>query len=95
MEATKEKLLEVFEVMPDQLQQDLLAYAQKLLEQNSSQKPVKGRVAGSAKGKYFMSDDFDEPLLKKHVSEAHGSAKGKIWMSEDFDEPLEDFKEYM
>jgi antitoxin (DNA-binding transcriptional repressor) of toxin-antitoxin stability system len=45
---------------------------------------------GSAQGLITISDDFDNPQLRRA-----GSVKGLITISDDFDEPLEDFKDYM
>ncbi len=57
---------------------------------------------GSAKGRFTLAPDFDDPLTddvtitqdNKPRRQA-GTAKGMVWISPDFDEPLEDFKEYM
>ena len=67
--------------------------------QLTPKKPVKNRKPGSAKGKVWMSDDFEKDFDDKSISTKprpkFGSAKGLIEMSDDFDEPLEDFKDYM
>ena len=67
--------------------------------QLTPKQPVKNRKPGSAKGKVWMSDDFEKDFYDKSISTKprpkFGSAKGLIEMSDDFDEPLEDFRDYM
>ena len=60
-------ILEKLETLPESLQLKVLDYIDSLIEnreQFSEPEAVikKHRVAGSMKGKIFMSDDFDEPL---------------------------------
>ena len=60
-------ILEKLETLSESLQLKVLDYIDSLIE-NSEQfsEPEAGikkyRVAGTMKGKIFMSDDFDEPL---------------------------------
>ena len=67
-------ILEKLEGLPESLQLKVLDYIDSLIENReqfsepeAAQK--KYRVAGTLKGKIFMSDDFDEPLeeLKNYM----------------------------
>lgn len=61
---TEEKeLLAQIEKLPEQLKQEVLHYAEFLQKKYAAQFPkVKNRKAGSAKGKYKLAPDFDQPL---------------------------------
>ena len=49
--------------LPEQLQQEVLHYAEFLQTKHHAQKPKpQNRKAGSAKGKYELAPDFDAPL---------------------------------
>ena len=57
-------LFEKINQLPDHLKVEVLDFVEFLEHKKASQfeKPLKKRVFGSAKGKYIMSADFDEPL---------------------------------
>lgn len=61
---TEEKaILAQIAKLPEQLKQEVLHYAEFLQKRYAAQLPkVKNRKAGSAKGKYKLAHDFDEPL---------------------------------
>lgn len=61
---TEEKaILAQLEKLPEQLKQEVLHYAEFLQKNYAAQfRKVKNRKAGSAKGKYKLAPDFDEPL---------------------------------
>lgn len=106
---TEAAILQAFEKMPENLKQELLHYAEYLVQNHSQSNtaPVdnsnlkKRPLAGSMKGTFVLPlpDDFDESLenFQEQLGESHGygSWAGKIIMSDDFDEPLEDLEEYM
>lgn len=60
----KPELQKTIEQLPDQLQEELMRYAESLLK--SAQQPNKTEklrpVFGSGMGKYTLAPDFDEPL---------------------------------
>lgn len=63
---TNETLIQEIYTLPDNLKEEVLHFVQFLkqkqtTETEESAKPRK-RIAGSAKGEIFMSDDFDAPL---------------------------------
>lgn len=58
-------ILSTLHGLPETLKWELIRYMQELVrvhEQQQTQSQRKPRVPGSAKGKYRMSEDFDEPL---------------------------------
>jgi hypothetical protein len=59
-------LIASLEKLPEQLQQEVLHYAEFLATnyaQNNSQTPeLKRRQAGTMQGMFEMSEDFDEPI---------------------------------
>lgn len=57
-------LFEKINKLPDHLKVEVLDFVEFLEHKKASEKknPPKQRVFGSAKGKYVMSADFDEPL---------------------------------
>ncbi|MBW4583401.1 MAG: DUF2281 domain-containing protein [Tildeniella nuda ZEHNDER 1965/U140] len=60
-------LLEALQKLPESLQQEVLHYAEFLVQKYpqdtiAAEPPEKKREAGALKGKIWMSDDFDEPL---------------------------------
>lgn len=60
-------LLETLNKLPEPLQQEVLHYAEFLAEKYAkttpqAEAPKKHRQAGTMKGMFIMSDDFDEPL---------------------------------
>jgi hypothetical protein len=58
-------LIASLEKLPEQLQQEVLHYAEFLAEnyvRANSKKTIKRRQAGTMKGMFTMSDDFDAPL---------------------------------
>lgn len=61
---TKENLiLARIQQLPEQLKQEVLHYAEFLqAKYNTQNRSTKNRTAGSAKGKYELSPDFDQPL---------------------------------
>jgi hypothetical protein len=68
---TETKILEAVSQMPETLKQEILHYAQYLIEkysrnseeQEELEQPKQKRGGfGILKGKIWMSDDFDEPL---------------------------------
>lgn len=68
---TETKILEAISQMPETLKQEILHYAQYLIEkysrnseeQEELEQPKQKRGGfGILKGKIWMSDDFDEPL---------------------------------
>lgn len=61
---TDEKLiLSQIQQLPEQLKREVLHYVEFLQTKNTSQKRnPKKREAGSLKGKYKLSPDFDAPL---------------------------------
>lgn len=61
---TEEKLiLSQIQQLPEQLRQEVLHYAQFLHSKSLEQNPKpKNRKAGSAKGKFILTPDFDQPL---------------------------------
>ncbi len=61
---TEEKaILAQIEQLPEQLKQEVLHYAEFLQKKYAAQKQKnRNRRAGSAKGKYILAPDFDEPL---------------------------------
>jgi len=70
---TDEKtILAQIQQLPEKLKQEVLHYVQFLQKEYSSKKipsKVKKRKAGSAKGKYKMTPDFDSPIedFKEYV----------------------------
>ena len=59
--------LKTLDKLPDSLQQEVLHYAEFLAEKYAKttpqeEAPKKHRQAGTMKGMFIMSDDFDEPL---------------------------------
>lgn len=57
------QLLEKLHQMPEALQNELLHYAEFLLNKYQQEKKGKKKpVFGSMKGTFKMSEDFDEPL---------------------------------
>lgn len=61
---TEEKLiLSQIQQLPEQLKQEVLHYIEFLqAKYNSQNQKGKKRKAGSAKGKYELAPDFDQPL---------------------------------
>jgi len=60
---TVAQLVAKYESLPDELKKEAEAYIDSLHEQaNSSGETDKLRPIGMAKGRIWMSDDFDEPL---------------------------------
>lgn len=61
---TEEKaILSQIEQLPEQLKQEVLHYAEFLQKKHDAQNGKgKSRKAGSAKGKYTLAPDFDQPL---------------------------------
>lgn len=60
-------LVETLNKLPESLQQEVLHYAEFLVEKyaqqsQQAQPQKKKRKAGLLKGKIWMADDFDEPL---------------------------------
>jgi len=60
-------LLEALQKLPESLQQEVLHYAEFLVQKypqdsTTAELPKKKREAGALKGKIWMSDDFDELL---------------------------------
>jgi Protein of unknown function (DUF2281) len=85
------------DLLPEHLKQQVLDYAEFLLNREEQQKPPKQRT---------QSNTLVKPVLDKggqpnSVSSAGskplkaGFLKNSFVMAADFDEPLEDFKEYM
>jgi hypothetical protein len=75
---TEAKILEVVAQMPETLKQEILHYAQSLIEkysQSSEEQEELGQSKkkrggfGILKGKIWIADDFDEPLkdLKNYM----------------------------
>ena len=59
----EEQLLHQIQHLPASVQQQIFAYITRIVQAHRSAKKVdKFRVFGSSKGKYQLSDDFDEPL---------------------------------
>lgn len=62
----EQTLIKKIHTLPESLKQEVLHFVQFLKQkqnvENETEKPRKKRKAGSAKGKYVMADDFDEPL---------------------------------
>lgn len=60
---TEQIVLSQFQQLPDNLKQEVLDFIGYLWSKHSAKKPQKNRPQfGSAKGKYQISADFDEPL---------------------------------
>ncbi len=61
---TEEKLiLAQIQQLPEQLKQEVLHYVEFLqAKYNAQSRKPKNRKAGSAKGKYKLAPDFDQPL---------------------------------
>ncbi|MCA1623157.1 MAG: DUF2281 domain-containing protein [Acidobacteria bacterium] len=61
---TEEKLiLSQIRQLPEQLKQEVLHYAEFLqAKYNAQNRKPKNRKAGSAKGKYKLAPNFDQPL---------------------------------
>jgi hypothetical protein len=60
----EQTLIQEIYTLPENLKHEVLHYVQ-FLKQKQTEKtetPRKKRKAGSAKGKFIMSDDFDAPL---------------------------------
>lgn len=56
------ELQKTIEQLPEQLQEEVLRVAKALLEGKKKTKENPKPLFGSAKGKYCLSADFDEPL---------------------------------
>ena len=63
---TERTLIQEIQTLPENLKQEVLHFVQFLKQKQAVKtepaKPRKKRQAGSAKGMFVMSDDFDEPL---------------------------------
>lgn len=63
---TEQLLIQEIHTLPDNLKQEVLHFVQFLKQKqdvkNEPTPPRKKRKAGSAKGMFVMSDDFDAPL---------------------------------
>jgi len=62
----EQTLIKEIHTLPESLKQEVLHFVQFLKQKQNVEsetvEPRKKRKAGSAKGKYVMADDFDEPL---------------------------------
>lgn len=63
---TEQTLIQEIHTLPESLKQEVLHFVQFLKQKQTVEEkpaePRKKRKAGSAKGMFVMSDDFDEPL---------------------------------
>lgn len=63
---SEQVLIKEIYTLPESLKEEVLHYIQFLKQKHNAQSepapPRKKRKAGSAKGKFVMSDDFDAPL---------------------------------
>lgn len=63
---TEQALIQEIQTLPESLKEEVLHFVQFLKQKQNIEsepaKPRKKRKAGSAKGMFVMSDDFDEPL---------------------------------
>jgi hypothetical protein len=87
-------ILQTLEKLPESLKQEVLHYAEFLVEKHANM-PAE---TTSVKNVPIETIPTETPVAEKVMTtkrRGFGSWQGQIVISDDFDEPLEDFQDYM
>ena len=67
MEGFMNLLEEKINKLPDDLKKEALDFIDFLIEKKLGEKPQGKRPSGLAKGSFFMSEDFNQPLTEEEL----------------------------